>query len=173
MVDELHIQGDLDGLCGQYAIANAAGLCGASDQKVLFQTACRTLARSRWPNVLWEGTTFGDLRRMIAACKPLMPGIAVSYPFHREPPRTNRGFWRRFDVTFADERAACAIIMTTHPSDHWVVAFRDGKRIGFANSSLLGRLRVNRGSLYAGTNCADPRKTVIAPAALALFSFIE
>ena len=40
-------QGKLDGLCGQYAIANAFELCGFVHEDY-FQAACRGLAGSRW-----------------------------------------------------------------------------------------------------------------------------
>ena len=63
-------QGEFDGLCGMYSIANAYESCGYIDHgNQLFQVACSRLAPKRWPRVLWEGTSFHDMMRMIKACQ--------------------------------------------------------------------------------------------------------
>lgn len=62
-------QGQLDGLCGPYAITNALAYLGhGGDRADVFQTACSAVSRNRWAILLWEGTTFGDLKKMISAC---------------------------------------------------------------------------------------------------------
>ena len=95
-------QGSLDGLCGQYAIVNALEQCGFTDEDY-FQTACRGLARRRWPDVLWEGTTIGDLQKMIAHCQLVhdeLQHVNIAYPFRKAAPKSNRSYWERFDGIF-------------------------------------------------------------------------
>ncbi len=51
-----YYQGEFDGLCGMYAIANAYEICGYGDICAeLFQAACDALAPRRWPSVLRIG----------------------------------------------------------------------------------------------------------------------
>ncbi len=96
-------QGELDGLCGPYAIANAFELCGESPDQA-FQMACSAIPRARWPDVLWEGTTFFDIRRMIKKCLLAAQGtpnrITVQYPFLKNEPATNAKYWQGFDQIF-------------------------------------------------------------------------
>jgi hypothetical protein len=70
-------QGELDGLCGPYAIANALEHCGLDGFKpeTVFQSACSALSRRRWPGVLWKGATFVDLQRMIKRCQRDIPAM--------------------------------------------------------------------------------------------------
>lgn len=72
-------QGELDGLCGPYAIANAFKECGYPQKKATFKLACEALSKQRWPKVLWEGTAFGDMQRMIKACIKNIDHIKVGY----------------------------------------------------------------------------------------------
>ena len=58
---KLQHQGGLDGLCGVYAVVNAALLCGLSDQEAVFKAACRAIPRKRWPNPLWNGINYNEL----------------------------------------------------------------------------------------------------------------
>ena len=146
-------QGCLDGLCGEYSIANAFIQCGFQDEDY-FQTACRAVARRRWPEVLWEGTTFGDMKRMIRRCLLVhdeLADVAVSYPFSRRPPDTNDAYWERFDRIFADPDVRSAIVGLEKPDPHWIVVLRDGQRLLFVDSNpFRPRVRKNRKSLHAG-----------------------
>lgn len=76
-------QGYYDGLCGMYAIANAFMECGVKDGEEVFHTACSVLAQKRWPKTVWEGTKFGDMKRMISGCceELAIEGLRVRYPF--------------------------------------------------------------------------------------------
>ena len=61
-------QGTLDGLCGPYAIVNAYHQCDIEEEWLgndIFKVAC--LAINGWPQVLWEGTSFGQMRRGLYA----------------------------------------------------------------------------------------------------------
>ena len=43
-------QGELDGLCGPYAIVNAFEECGlADDGEAIFKACCKALSAARWP----------------------------------------------------------------------------------------------------------------------------
>lgn len=148
-------QGGLDGLCGPYAIANALGHCGLADHsREIFEISCRSLSIRRWPNILWEGTTFGDLRKMIRAAlasEANFLGISASYPFARNVPIDNKSYWRRFDEVFEDQSVACVIIGRLQPSLHWIVAYRSGKRVSFVDSHPTnGTFTKNKGSIFAG-----------------------
>ena len=58
-------QGEYDGLCGMYAVANAFSICSYDEESCsdLFRVACDSLASERWPTVLWEGTDFDDMKK--------------------------------------------------------------------------------------------------------------
>ena len=146
-------QGGLDALCGQYAIANAFMQYGFQDGRY-FETACRAVARRRWPDVLWEGTSVGDMRRMIRRCLRVhdeLSDVTVSYPFWRDPPGSNEAYWKRFDGTFGDPSVRFAILGLEKPDPHWIVVFRDGQRLLFVDSNpFRPRVRKNRKSLHAG-----------------------
>ncbi|MDP9734522.1 UNVERIFIED_ORG: hypothetical protein QE446_004665 [Rhizobium sp. SORGH_AS260] len=150
-------QGNLDGLCGPYAIVNALAYCGMSGrEEEMFIAACSSPSIRRWPNLLWEGTTFGDLQRMLTMCLSL-PGardtVRVFYPFLQFVPTTNADFWISFDEFFAEEDTRCVILRMTKPSHHWIVAFREpgSTRISFLDSDpFKPSLRKNRTNIFAG-----------------------
>lgn len=146
-------QGKLDGLCGQYAIANAFELCGFVHEDY-FQAACRGLADRRWPDTLWDGTSFDDMRNMIAHCRrecDELDGIKVGYPFRRSPPGSNSAYWKRFDEIFGKETVRCGIVGLVKPDPHWIVICREGRRLEFVDSRPdEPEIRKNRTSLYAG-----------------------
>ncbi len=149
-------QGELDGLCGPYAIVNALAFCGLVEcEDRIFETACLRMGSKRWPSLLWEGTTFADLQRMTRACldnELNSIGVSVSYPFSRLVPASNKDYWKRFDEIFDDESVWCAIIGMMKPSAHWIVAYRDGQRIAFVDSTpMKSDVRKNRSSIHAGS----------------------
>ena len=149
-------QGEYDGLCGMYAIANAYETCGydtPDDEQEIFYIACSALAGSRWPSVMWEGTTLGDLRKMIKKCQEFLPeGIRVTYPFLKNTPRTNEAYWDRLFDIFEDENAYCAIVgMEEESGGHWVVVELDRKgRLLFSDSQHGGIYRVSVDDIHAG-----------------------
>ena len=127
-------QGDRDGLCGMYAIVNAYEICLSDlvnnpDKELdrIFRTACRALERKAWPETLWQGTNFGEMRRMISKCekkinrRKLGFGITAKYPFLKKPPRNTKEYWKRFIKEFDKEGFCCAVIGTEEPGHHWVV----------------------------------------------------
>lgn len=160
-------QGELDGLCGPYAVVNAFEHCGIDDSEGVFQEACAALAQSRWPNVLWEGTSLHDLMRMIKKCRSAFEDevkIKIRYPFARSIPRSNVEYWKKFDEVFSkNPRARCAILGMIRPSYHWIVAGREeGSRLAFYDTDPHKPFqRKNRGSLHAGSRNGNPRKWII------------
>lgn len=167
-------QGELDGLCGPYAIVNAFEECGlADDGEAIFKACCKALSAARWPALMWEGTSFGDLQRMIRAClddPDIATHVEVSYPFSRDPPTTNDDYWWRFDEVFSDETAVCAIIGITQPRLHWIVAGWDGGRVIFFDSDArTPRHRKNRASLFAGKRREKPHQWLIERHELIVF----
>ncbi|WP_374660424.1 hypothetical protein [Phenylobacterium sp.] len=153
-------QGELDGLCGAYAIANALEQCGlGKHHETFFQIACAA-ASERGPQHIWEGTSFSILRRMLAAClrsPSNRAGIRASYPFYRETPPSNAAYWERFDKQFENDRALCGIVGLIKPTPHWLVIAPDGRRLIFTNSDPSGLYqRKNRAAVFAGTRRKRP-----------------
>lgn len=160
-------QGEYDGLCGMYAIANAYQICGydrPEDEEELqdiFQIACGALARSRWPDILWEGTSFGDMKKMIAKCRQETDGwkdydgfsVKVEYPFSRNTPKTNEEYWDRlFDMIGEEDKDfRCAIVGMEAPSEHWIVVEPSlSGNLLFSDSTTGAIDRVRIEAIHAG-----------------------
>lgn len=151
-------QGEFDGLCGIYAIANAYEICGYGDfSSQLFETACSAVSHRRWPSVLWEGTSFRDMQIMISKCQDKIEihfekRVVVKYPFLRHCPNTNEDCWKRFDDIFQKDEVHCGIIGLTFPSSHWIVVSRDTRRrVWFFDSDAnVPEYRKNIAALFAG-----------------------
>lgn len=168
-------QGQLDGLCGPYAIANALEQCGlAINHETFFQIACERASGSRWPSLLWEGTSFAEIRRMVSACLSSPANtlaIKARYPFRQEPPPTNRDYWMRFDELFDDERTLCGIVGVIRPHPHWIVISRDGGRLIFTSSDADSVYqRKNRAAVHAGYRRRKPGQWLIDRRELVVFS---
>lgn len=169
-------QGELDGLCGPYAIVNAFEHCGFEQEAdTIFQTACKALSNRRWPSLLWEGTSFADLQKMIKHCRTVLDdttGLKVSYPFSRNTPKNPAEYWIRFDELFAERsNVRCMILGITRPSDHWIVAYREGgTRISFVDADPHKPYqRKNRSMLHPGSRNGHPKKWIIERSELVLF----
>ena len=124
------LQGSLDGLCGPYAIVNAYDLCGVEEDWLgqdIFNIAC--LAIDDWPEALWEGTTFPQMRTMLKACQKALKKayreadcaypIEIDYPFRRNPPGTDKQFLKRFHEMFSRDEVNCGIVGMEKPAAHW------------------------------------------------------
>lgn len=168
-------QGRLDGLCGPYAVVNAFAHCGIAEPEAIFEAACRALAPRRWPKVLWDGTSFGDLKRMIKLCRESIENassVKTSYPFSRSTPKSNDGYWTRLDQLFSSRpNARCMILGLTRPSLHWIVAYRESPtRISFIDTDPHNPFqRKNRTMLHAGSRNGHPKKWIIDRSELILF----
>jgi len=166
-------QGALDGLCGPYAIVNAFELLDYRRLDRVFRTACSAIARSRWPEVLWKGTTLRDLKQMITACRKELSNtnyIDVQYPFYQSPAATNNVYWGEFDEQFSHDRTVCCIIGIKKPFDHWIVAGRDGGRVQFWDADPhQPEFRKNRKSLFAGERHRWPNQWLLDRDGLIVF----
>ena len=124
-------QGSLDGLCGPYAIVNAYHLCGIEEDWLgqdIFNIAC--LAIDDWPGVLWEGTSFVQMRTMLKVCQKTLKKsyreadceypIAIGYPFRRNPPRTGKKFRKWLHEIFSRDDVICGIVGMESPAAHWL-----------------------------------------------------
>lgn len=126
-------QGHLDGLCGFYAVVNsikylAGGRLAREDADELFSGLLSNMAPRRFPRVIWEGTTFGDLRRMCRVAEDFIndnPGAYgsayCSYPSLRSSPRTINAYWSLLDTWLENHRDGSAIVGLDEPDSHWVV----------------------------------------------------
>ena len=149
-------QGELDGLCGIYAIINAFEYLGIEHDD-LFEDICQVFTAKRWPNLLWEGTYFGDLKRAIADCKKIyteLDSVKISYPFWKKVPKNNEDYWKCFHKLFDNAQPeSCALIGMTKPSYHWIVAKKEKgkKKIHFIDSDPRKPNVVKKeSSLHAG-----------------------
>ncbi|WP_406720773.1 hypothetical protein RPE78_12835 [Thioclava litoralis] len=147
-------QGELDGLCGIYAIVNALSKTAQFDEELVFRTCCNSLTAQRWPSTLWEGTTLRDLETMIKECRHRLKGldrITVTYPFRSTEPKSNDEFWNKFDGLFAENGTGkCAIIGLTEPSLHWLVCYPNKGGLTFIDSGARKNQTVPRAEIYAG-----------------------
>jgi len=168
-------QGELDGLCGMYAIANVVSfVLELGKEQEIFEIACQGLSKNRWPEVLWEGTTFGDMQRMLRTVQDYVdePALKVKYPFSKNTPKTNAAYWKAYDEIFSDPTAVCAIIGLWKPSEHWIVSATFGKRerIYFIDSTAeLPFDRKNRTSLHAGNRLPKGKSWLIDRKELIVF----
>lgn len=147
-------QGHLDGLCGIYAIVNALEEYGVTKADRVFEICCRALSPTRWPETLWQGTTFRDLEIMLKACRENLKidTVQISYPFRNSQPATNQDFWQDFDELFSENRNnKCAILGLEVPEMHWLVTKPKAGALLFIDSDdIKPRRKVAREDIYAG-----------------------
>ena len=122
-------QGEYDGLCGMYAVANAFTQCGVGNGRRVFRLACRSLKRElTWPRGIWAGTDFDDMKQMIRYCKKHVESarqFKVEYPFQDTPPDSVEAYVERFHDLFKERDPICAIVGT---SDHWFVIVKPNNK---------------------------------------------
>ena len=158
------IQGPLDGLCVPYAIVNAYHQCEIDVDWLgqdIFNIACSAI--SGWPDTLWEGTTFPQMRTMLRACQKALKAayegadchypIDVDYPFWKNEPRSNSVYWDRFEEIFSEKGALCGIVGMEKPNAHWF-AFRKRDRTlityNMTDSSRGGMQKIKIKDVWAG-----------------------
>ena len=178
-------QGSLDGLCGPYAIVNAYHQCDIEEDWLgedLFAIAC--LAIKGWPHVLWEGTSLGQMIKMLKACQDALQSayeeadtnypIDVRYPFLKNSPGSNEEYWKRFDEIFSRDDVICGIIGMAVPSEHWFAFDKRAKTLTVFDSTHpsdhgMRRLRIE--DIHAGVY--EKKKYVICRRELIVFSDSE
>lgn len=140
-------QGQYDGLCGMYAVANAFAIFGVDGEEVFIQ-ACRALPGWKWPDGVWKGTGLGNLTTMINHCREYFQdkaAVTANYPFSKKPPRTKKQYISRLQQLFSEKEILCAIVGT---KDHWFTIKKENpesKRFIVVDSahSLDEEFRVN------------------------------
>lgn len=176
-------QGNLDGLCGPYAIVNAFDRCGINETWLgqdLFNIACSAI--DGWPHVLWEGTSFAELKTMIRACRKALTKaygkagydfhLEVKYPFEgTRRPRSNKEYWERFDKMFSRSDVMCGILGIEDPGEHWI-AFENGKHklTVFDSDADREKSRIRKKDIHAG-KCMR-RRWLVNREELAVFRYV-
>ena len=148
-------QGDLDGLCGAYALVNAVTRLlhtkgfDRDHANRLFQRLCRTLhRRQRMPQAVWRGTHIDDIDSMLRTVrrfvrKNFAMTLVVAHPFDDGTPRKKDRFFRVLSNAFnaIDERKV-AIIGLDRPGFHWTIATEvTGRSFRLYDSGRSKRLR--------------------------------
>ncbi len=141
-------QGELDGLCGIYAIINAMKLLALSRGfdfpdaagTVLFRKMVKSLdARNKMPNALWDGTSFTHVRAFLGEASRFMRRQYGLELVHRQLARKGEitrkdVFWRfldsalrgdgMYDFRFDTPHTRVALVGLGHPLPHWTLAYR-------------------------------------------------
>ncbi len=121
-------QGDEDGLCGLYSIINALTLLFPSTmtedmQRRIFKIISKGCV-SKWPAILWNGTTVQDVRAMLTAARH-----GLSDTFAWEQPFAHKAFnnfdeFRRELGRRIEGDDAFAVVGISKPWEHWTCAHR-------------------------------------------------
>lgn len=130
-------EGDYAGLCGPYGVLDAAhtllGRPERADNEALFKAILRSPSAGRYPDLLLDGATFGDVRRMLGAVATWDKGrrperkIVPMAPFGTgmgqvELPETVEDFWARLDARFLqheEAEAQVAVFGLSEPAMRW------------------------------------------------------
>ncbi len=168
-------QGSLDGLCGPYAIVNAYHQCDIEEDWLgqdIFEIACSAIGD--WPDELWEGTTFRQMRTMLKACQEALRNayeeadceypIEIEYPFRRKAPRSRKKFRKRLHRIFSRDEVICGIVGMENPAAHWFCFVKLKKALivfDTAPPSFGGKSRVRLEDLHVGAD--GKKKLVVQP----------
>jgi hypothetical protein len=181
-------QGDLDGLCGAYALVNAVThllhIKGfqRDDANRLFQRLCRTLhRRQRMPQAVWRGTHIDDIDGMLRTVRRFVrenfaATLVVSRPFDHGVPRKKDRFFRVLSKSFNSigERRV-AVIGLDRPGFHWTIAtevtarsFRlydsgRSKRLRYGNCTLGKSMRTRQTIVAAETRILSIEDVAVQP----------
>jgi hypothetical protein len=148
-------QGDLDGLCGAYALVNAVTRLlhnkgfDRDHANRLFQRLCHTLhRRQRMPEAVWRGTHIDDIDGMLRTVRRFVRAnftvnLVVTRPFDHGIPRKKDTFFRVLSESFnsISERKV-AVIGLDRPGFHWTIATEvTGRSFRLYDSGRSKRLR--------------------------------
>lgn len=170
-----HAQGELDGLCGAYAVVNAFALCmGAPPEHSdkhgeHFQAALRSLPARRFPDVIWQGTCIDDL---VAMAKGVARRIRREHPIRLkiDQPFQEVSFrsLREYVQALADIQAphASFILGVEWPEGrggggHWTVLRSiSGNSLKFVDSDGMPRLNRQAIAIRGNRTRLNPAETV-------------
>ena len=128
-------QGDLDGLCGAYALVNAVTRLlhdrgfARPEANRLFRGLCRALhRRQKMPQAVWRGTYIEDVDAMLRTAQRFVKQnfglrIRIERPFEGLEVRRKDRFFKELGDRFgAIEGRKVAIIGLDRPDFHWTIA---------------------------------------------------
>jgi hypothetical protein len=155
-----YLQGQVDGLCGLYAIINAfQWLFPASftddDAWELMTVLCAAIAH-KFPAVIWKGagvedtvTLFKAAESYAAKSRHLKGRIVVTRPFARRKIDRVQDFWAEIgawlDAAPQGQGKRLACIGIGYPDNHWtVVTKKSEKSVTFFDSWELKRLALRQ-----------------------------
>lgn len=124
-------QGDLDGLCGVYAILNGLRLLSesrarSSIHRKLFAELTRALPSGRLRAAMSDGLTAQDLVRAVASVfprheHPLVQGVGLQQPWRRRNYRTQEALLRDLREVSSRTDQAVIVHIVTPKFRHWSV----------------------------------------------------
>ena len=169
-------QGQLDALCGVYALLNASRL---ADPTALPPRVCKLLFREgmdwlygkkAFPEALYEGLSIGKLMGLHKAVfQTRLPALRLKRPFIRSPPANSKEFWSRLDAY--TRQIGCGVIvgLESRSWGHWSVVAGIGpaKVILFDSDSRTFVLR-GRCSCLHGETAGTGTGTHIEPGSILL-----
>lgn len=184
-------QGELDGLCGIYAIINAMKLLAVSrshafsdyDGAILFREMVKYLHnRNLMPNALWDGTSIQHVRDFLHTARRFMRKRYQLEIVHKALARKGEitrkdVFWRVLDSALANgpdynfkhktEHARVALLGLGWPQPHWTLAYGVSKKtIHLIDSGSHIRLSYARSTLgvsMPGKWMIEPEHTIVIP----------
>lgn len=177
-------QGELDGLCGIYAVINAMKLLTVSrghvftdsDGALLFKEMVKYLdSRNLMPNALWDGTSIQHIRDFLHSARRFMRkryGLEiVQKALARRGEVTRKDvYWRLLDAALSHdpsynfkhktEHARVELIGLGNPQPHWTLAYGVSERsINLIDSGSHIRLSYARSTV----GVTQPGKWMIEP----------
>jgi hypothetical protein len=155
-----YLQGQIDGLCGLYAIVNAfqllfPGTFTDDDAWELMVDLCEAI-HHKFPAVIWKGAGVADVvslfakaRQYALEAKHLKGGIEITRPFARRRVDRVEDFWAEVGDWLEDgaklKEKRVALIGIGYPDNHWTIVTRlSGRSVTFFDSWELKRLALRQ-----------------------------
>ncbi|MBF0420061.1 MAG: hypothetical protein HQL78_07835 [Magnetococcales bacterium] len=148
----IHYQGDMDRLCGVYAVMNAVGAMagqklGKERYSALFKVLCdRLMAEGKLPSVLYGGMSDRTVKKLMeSACQFInaqagKPGLGFSFPFRGVTLVTSEDFFYRLTQQASVYGEGSIMLRLLGKYDHWTCV----QRITERNIHLLDSIGLQR-----------------------------
>jgi hypothetical protein len=165
-------QGDLDGLCGIYAVVNSFRVLRLPD---FDEEACFLRAVKHFPEALWKGTSLGELKKIAKnvatwATKQYRVPLKVVAPFKTTQFRTAQQWQAALDEYLVNgnraPRAVAIVGILDDDFSHWTVVNRSTERsVTFFDSNegivIVRKSKFKIGAVAKKKWAIDPAETVI------------
>jgi hypothetical protein len=179
-----YLQGNIDGLCGLYAIVNAfqclfPGTFTDDDAWELMASLCSSISH-KFPAVIWKGagvedtvTMFKAAQDFARATRHLGGSLIVTRPFANRKIGRMQDFWEEIGAWLDEGRRSetkrVAFIGIGFPDNHWTVVTRKTARsVSFFDSWELKRLALRQFTISSdvaktngGMHKLDTRQTFL------------